>query len=457
MNKWTPHPYQLRAAQHVLTHPGAALFLKPGLGKTSCTLAAIEVLKQHALGPTLVIAPLRVAYSVWRQEAAKWGSTLRFELLHGKDKGAAIARGADVYLINPEGLEWLAKQSRRFDVLVLDESTKFKNARTVRYKALETLHAHVKRVILLTGTPAANHIQDLWAQIKLLDGGARLGAYITHFRKAYLAPELIRISGGRTIEIWHPRPDTAERVHAQINDICLYMSDEDYLALPKLVVNKVVVDMPSGAWDVYTELKEDLFTEVRNNTISAANAAVKVQKLRQITGGAVYGDEGAEELHEAKIGALEELVAEAQGDPVLVAVAFQHEAQRLQRVFPDAPYLGGGISAARSDAIAAKWNAGEIPVLLAHPSSVAHGLNLQAGGNMVVWFSLTWSLEEYDQFIRRVYRQGQTRPVIVHYLIVPETIDELIYESLQAKDRTQRSLLDLLKENLRVTQTTRVA
>ena len=452
MKHWTPRPYQVKATQHLLNHPGAGLFLEPGLGKTSCTLAAAEVFSRHKLGRILIIAPLRVCYSVWPAEARKWGCLLPVHVLHGANKADKLHL-AGIHVINPEGLQWLTSFPVQYDVIVLDESTKFKNARTVRYANLEKLLKDAKRAIVLTGTPAANNLQDIWAQIKVLDGGERLGRYITHFRKQYFRPELIRVGGGRTVEIFHPRADTAERIQQKIQDICMYMRAEDYIDLPELVINRIDVDMPKSAWAVYEELSDELFTEVANNTISAANAAVKVNKLRQITGGQVYGDNGTEYLHTAKADALIDLLGETQGQPVLVACAFQHEAEALQHALKtefrrDVPYLGGGISATKSDTIAAQWNRGELPVLLAHPASVAHGLNLQAGGHTVVWYTPTWSLEEYDQLIRRVYRSGQEHRVIVHHLVVPDSIDELVYEALQNKDKTQRGLLDLLKRKL---------
>jgi SNF2 family DNA or RNA helicase len=450
---WTPRPYQIRAVQHIIDNPGAGLFLEPGLGKTSCTLTALELFKQHKQMPALIVAPLRVCYSVWPAEAKKWGADLKVAVLHGKNKLAALESDADVYCINPEGLRWLATQRLvpHFKVVVLDESTKFKNARTQRYKTLEHLVAKVPRVICLTGTPAANNIQDIWAQVKLLDGGERLGAFITHFRKRYFMSSLIRVGGGRTVEEWIPRPDTAARVTAAIQDICMYMKAEDYLQMPELIYNTIPVDLPDEARDVYDVLERDLVADLGRDTVSAAHAAVVVNKLRQIVGGQVYADDSTQFLHTAKLDALIDLVEEQAGQPLLVACGFQHEADAIQRALKsefgyDVPYLGGGISAKKSDDIAMLWNEGRLPVLLAHPSSVAHGLNLQAGGHAVAWYTLTWSLEEYDQFNRRVYRQGQKNSVIVHHLIAKDTVDERVVDVLQGKDRTQRGLLDLLKE-----------
>lgn len=456
MKHWTPRPYQVRAVQHLLDNPGAGLLLEPGLGKSSCTLAALEIFRDHKLAPTLIVAPLRVCYSVWPKEAAKWGADLKVAILHGAKKAKALDSGADVYCINPEGLRWLATQRLRphFKVVVLDESTKFKNARAQRYKTLESmLDERVKRVIALTGTPAANNLQDIWAQVKLLDGGQRLGRFITHFRKRYFIENLVRVGGGRVVSDWAPKITTASDITKAIQDICMYMKAEDHLNMPELLFNSIEVDLPPEVRDVYETLARDLVADLGRDTLSASHAAVVVNKLRQITGGHVYADESTQAMHTVKIDALLDLVEEQAGQPLLVAVGFQHEADAIQRALKaegiDAPYLGGGISAKRSDEIASQWNAGKLPVLLAHPASVAHGLNLQAGGHAVCWYTLTWSLEEYDQFNRRVYRQGQEKTVIVHHLIARDTVDERVVEVLQGKDRTQRGLLNLLKEVLK--------
>lgn len=455
MKHWTPRPYQVRAVQHLLDNAGAGLLLEPGLGKSSCTLAALEIFRDHKIAPTLIVAPLRVCYSVWPKEAQKWGADLKVAILHGAKKLQALESDADVYCINPEGLRWLAVQRLRphFKVVVLDESTKFKNARTQRYKTLETIVENVGRIICLTGTPAANNLQDIWAQVKLLDGGVRLGQFITHFRKRFFTSTLIRVGGGRTVEEWVPNSGTSLRITEAISDICMYMKAEDHLDMPPLIYNTIEVELPDTARDVYEHLERDLVADLGRDTLSAAHAAVVVNKLRQITGGHVYADESTQALHTVKIDALLDLVEEQAGQPLLVACGFQHEADAIRAALKaegvDAPYLGGGISAKRSDDIAAQWNEGRLPVLLAHPSSVAHGLNLQAGGHAVCWYTLTWSLEEYDQLNRRVYRQGQENTVVVHHLVAKDTVDERVVEVLQGKDRTQRGLLNLLKEVLK--------
>ena len=440
MRSWTPHDYQIRAAQHLLDHGGAGLFLDPGLGKTSVVLAALTKLRARAL----VIAPLRVCYSVWPREVEKWAdfNHLSVAVLHGQDKEKALLRHADIDVINPEGLKWLVKQTLpAYDVLVIDESTKFKHTDTQRFKLLKPLLKRFPRRWILTGTPAPNGLMDLFGQIYILDQGWRLGHYITHYRRAFFH-EIKR----PTHTEWVPQRGADEAIFARLSDICLRMSAEDYLQMPECLFNDIVVDIPRREYD---SMLEQYLIEMEEGAITAANAAAKVIKLRQIADGAVYDDHRvAHPIHDAKIDALEELIEEQSGQPLLVAVAFQHDVDRIRARLGALPYLGGGVSARKSDLIAEAWNRGEVPVLLAHPASIAHGLNLQAGGRAVVWFGLDWNLELYDQFNRRVYRQGQTHGVVVHHIVAARTVDEKILTALQEKDDVQIKMLDFLKEVL---------
>lgn len=453
---WKPHPYQLRAAQHALDNAGAALFLEPGLGKTAISLAVVRVLAQHnAVHGVLVIAPLRVCYSVWPHEVAKWDEfkSLSVGVLHGAKKADTLRAKHDVYVINPEGLAWLAAElkalgSMPFDMLIVDESTKFKQADTQRFKTLKAMLPSFTRRLILTGTPAANNLQDLFGQLYLIDNGARLGRFITHFRRTYFDEERHRLG----FSLWHPRKDTAARIEARVRDICLYMSADDYLTMPARTDNRIEITLPAPVRKLYNAIERDFFVALGDgDAVNAPHAAAAQNKLRQVVGGQVYSDAGVETLHTEKLDALMDLIEEQNGQPLLIAVAYQHEVAAIQarvkaELKIDAPYLGGGISPRKSDAIAARWNAGELPVLLAHPSSVAHGLNLQAGGRAVCWYTLTWSLEEYDQLNRRVYRQGQKHGVVIHHLIAAGTVDEVVFEALQGKDRTQRGLLNALKK-----------
>jgi SNF2 family DNA or RNA helicase len=452
MTPWTPHDFQLRAITEMVSKAGYGLFAHPGLGKTSTTLAAFSVLKDNgAARGMLVVAPLRPTYKVWPSEIAKWSdfAGLRYEILHGPKKAEALARPADVYLINYEGLAWLEKavagmKTLPFDVLCLDESTKIKNTQTVRFKTMKRLRDRFSRVWALTGTPAPNGIENLFGQIYMLDGGDRLGRFVTHFRREYFTED--RQYGGYSL--WYPRADTQSRIERKIADITLALRAEDYLTMPRLIENRIEVDLPADVLETYKGVEDEFFAQLASGVVTAANAAAKSMKLRQITGGGVYGTEGAAHLHDAKLEALADLIEEQEGQPLLVAVQFQHEVDAIRSYLKDAkiPYLGGGVSIANSNRIVDDWNAGKVPVLLAHPTSVAHGLNLQAGGNAVCWFNLTWNLEEFEQFNARVYRQGQTKPVTIHYILASDTIDDNVLTALRSKDRSQKALMNALKE-----------
>lgn len=448
--RWTPRPYQMHAAQFMVERDAAGLLLAPGLGKTSTTLAALSAMKAAGqMKGALIIAPLKPLYDVWPAERVKWDdfAFLRMQLLHGPKKDAALATPADVYVINPEGLQWLFKAGRKlpFDTLVIDESTKFKNPSSGRFKLLRSMLPKFKNRYILTGTPSPNGIEDLWAQVFLLDGGERLGKYITHFRRRYmidLAPK------GAQYSDWKPRVGAEDEVRRRIEDICMALKAEDYLDMPDLITNDISVKLPPGAAKQYRALRDQFITDMGAGVVTAANAAAKTTKLRQIANGYVYADGGATEVvHHAKVEALQELVDAQAGDPLLVAVAFVSEAQALGKLL-DAPYIGGGVPAARVSELIRLWNAGKLPVLLAHPTAVAHGLNLQAGGRSVCWFGLTYNREEYDQFIARVYRQGQTRGVVVHRIIADGTIDAAIADVLASKDATQKSFINALRRLL---------
>ena len=456
---YAPHPYQIKAIQMMCGQPSAALFLDPGLGKTSITLAAFTMMQEQGVtSAMLVIAPIRPMQLTWPAEIAKWGdfAHLTVSTICGtpKQRLAAMATPADVYLINPENIAWLAKVGAlpfgvRPRMLVVDESTRFKNPSSVRFKALKViLHAFSHRYIL-TGTPAPQSVQDLFAQSYILDEGARLGKFITHFRKQFCDPEMIYIAGGRVITKWNPKKDASERIYAKLNGQVLRLKAEDYLTMPALTFNSVPVELPRDARATYRQMARDLFTTLASGVnLTAASAAAATMKLRQIVNGWAYSEDGSALVHTAKLEALTDLIEEEQGQPTLVAVSFLHEVQAIRDALGDQtiPYLGGGVSHGEADSIVARWNAGELPVLLAHPTSVAHGLNLQAGGHTVCWFGLTWALEEYIQFNARVYRQGQDKPVVIHHIIVKDSVDEVILAALQSKTSAQAAILNLLKD-----------
>jgi SNF2 family DNA or RNA helicase len=457
MQNWNPHEYQMSALHGMLANPGYGMFAEPGLGKTSTTLAAYLTLKQHnAAKGLLVVAPLRPVYKVWPAEVAKWSDfkSLSWTILHGPHKETRLkaVNRTDLYFINYEGLAWLEGQLKGmkdwpFDVLCLDESTKIKNTSTQRFKVCKRLRDRFSRVWELTGTPAPNGLENLFGQVYMLDGGERLGRFVTHFRREYFTEYPQR--GGYSL--WEPRKDSQQRIQAKIADITLALRAEDYLKMPRKIENRIEVDLPASALKVYKGVEDDFFAELASGAVTAANAAAKSMKLRQIASGGVYGTEGEQGVHSAKMEALADLIEEQEGQPLLVAVGYKHEVEAIRKHLKDdsIPYLGGGVSMNESNKIIDDWNAGRIPVLLAHPTSVAHGLNLQAGGNAVVWYTLTWNLEEFDQFNARVYRQGQTKPVTFHYIVAVDTIDDSVLTALRDKDRTQKALMSALKEKIK--------
>lgn len=441
MIPWEPHSYQRKCVKHLLAHPGAGLLLDPGLGKTSIVLQAITMLLGDVIDAALVIAPLRVCTEVWPVEARKWEqfAHLSVGVLHGSKKDRVLREEHDLYVINPEGLFWLERQ-RGWDwpqMLVVDESTKFKNTRSQRFKALRGKLNHFDRRVILTGTPIPNGLLDLYGQVFLLDGGKRLGDSYYRYRNRYFTET------GWMGREWKAKPDALEDVQEVIGDICIRMEAEDYLDMPDQIVEEVIIPLPKKAMGTYATLEAAFYAELEGGSVTVANAATLSTKLRQIVGGAVYTDEDAwVSAHTAKLDACADLVEEI-GAPTIIAYEYDHERERLLDLFPDSAVLAGGKRHTR-ETIAA-WNAGELPVLLCHPASAGHGLNLQAGGHHLIWYSVPWNLEHYDQMNARLWRQGQEHPVFVYHLIGKDTIDERVSQVLQGKDRTQRALLEGLK------------
>lgn len=382
---------------------------------------------------------------VWPDEIKKWTdfSDLTFSILHGDVKGYNLEAEADVYLINPEGLLWLLSGKRRlpsWDILCVDESTKFKDTTTRRFKLLKPFLNSFKRRWILTGTPMPNGLEDLFGQVYILDQGAALGRYITHFRLNYFE------RSGYNVYDWSPRRGAFEEVIEKISPFVIQLSAEDYLDMPQLVYTNTLVTMPPAAMKQYQEVEDDFISKLDEGIIVAANAAVAGGKCRQIANGAVYdGDRNVHRIHDAKLDALEDLFEEIGASPVLLLYEFEHDKDRIIERFPSVPCLGAGISAKKLDALIDKFNAGEIPVLLGHPASMGHGLNLQGACHHVIWFGITWNLEHYDQTIARVYRQGQKARVVFIYHIVSEgTLDERVLTRLGQKDKSQQSLLSAL-------------
>jgi len=458
--EWKPHPYQARAVSWLATRSSAALFLDPGLGKTSSTLAAFSLIKEKKVGKRmLVIAPKRVCYLVWRQEGEKWKQFehLRFSLLHGRKKEEALDEDADIYLINPEGVPWLIKQFKstkafadKFDTLCIDELTKFKNATSKRFKALYPYAEACPRRWGLTGTPAPNGLEDLFGQVKMLDSGNALGRYITRFRDKYFIPGFDGYS-------FKPRQGAEVAIQEQLKDLALRMKAEDYLELPPLVDDIRPIVLEGKARKSYDQMRKEMVADIDGGTISADNVAATYSKLKQMAGGAVYrvnkdGERVWERIHDAKLDALEELVEELNGSPLLVAYEFNHELERILARFGDIPFLGNGTTDADAVEIERRWNANEIPILPVHPASTGHGLNLQQGSaSHICWFNPTWDFELYDQLIRRLYRQGSKADTIFnHILAVENSIDYLVINAVKEKDTTQARLVQGLSEVLGV-------
>lgn len=453
---WVPEPYMVEAAKFLLERGAAGLFLDPGLRKTSITLAAVRALKaRHKRFPFLVVAPLRVCQLVWPAERAKWRqfNGLRMELLHGPKKSEALRRRADVYVINPEGLEWLFAELRKadewpFEGLVVDESTKFKRSDAQRSKLLKMYLPMFRRRYILTGSPSPNGLIDLFGQMLILDLGNSLGKYITHYRRKYFVP------AGYD---WRPKKGAEKRIYAAIAPLVLRMEAADYLKLPPLIGTAdgkdpvvIEVELPPEARRVYNEMEEDLIAKVEDGVVTAASAGVASMKCRQIANGGIYEDRQSvrwKRVHEQKTEALLDLVEQMQGKPLLVAVDFHHDAERLLAALPKGtPSFTSGKSLKEAKRVEAAWNAGDLPVLLGSPASVAWGLNLQGKPSAVVWHSLTWDWELYMQFIRRVWRSGQSGRVLCHHIVARDTVDVAMMRAVKRKGRGEAALLKALKE-----------
>lgn len=446
---WMPKLHQKKAVSFLLKNASAALFLDPGLGKTSIVLKAIQSIKRANMpAKTLIIAPLRVCYMVWPKEQEKWSDfkDLKVVILHGRDKERNLESDADIYVINPEGLPWLM-QDNRFknldpDILVVDESSKFKRTNTQRFKLLRPILPRFARRWILTGSPAPNGLMDLFGQIYILDLGHALGQFITHYRRTYFYPSGF---GGYD---WKLQDGGKARIEDRIRPLVLRMEAEDYIKLPKEIIDNVMVELPRKAMEIYRDMERDFIIAIQKGKVMASNAAVASGKCCQIANGGVYDETGAtNQIHDAKSEAVADLVEELQGTPCLIGYEYDHDLARLLKVLgKNTPYIGGGVSPKRALGIERAWNAGELPVLLGHPASMGHGLNLQEAGNHVIWYSIPWNYEYYDQFNRRVRRQGSAHSrVFIHRLIAADTIDEAKIVALGSKHGTQKSLMDALK------------
>lgn len=446
--KYRPHKYQQLAEQHIYDTPRCGLFLEMGLGKTVVTLTALNELiyDRFEIAKALVIAPLRVAEDTWSRESEKWDHLqhLRISKILGTptQRRRALAREADIYIINRENVVWLCNELSQigdgwdFDAVVIDELSSFKSPKAQRFKALRKTITRSSRVIGLTGTPAPNGLIDLWSQIYLLDGGERLGKTVTGFRERYFVPNQ---RNQTTIFNYAPKPETERRINELISDICISMKAEDWLEMPERIDSIQSVRLSEKEMAGYEKFEKEQYLQFLEGEVTAASAAALTGKLLQYSNGAMYLPEGGYvKTSDKKLDMLEEVAEAAGGKPILCFYSFRHDLERIQERFPKAKKLEG------SKEIEA-WNNGDIPMLLAHPAGAGHGLNLQVGGHIIVWFGLTWSLELYQQANARLYRQGQTEAVIIHHLITEGTMDSWVLESLQGKKDVQDELMEALK------------
>ena len=443
--RFKPHSYQQLAITKILDNQAAGLFLDMGLGKTVCALTAARelTLERFQVSKVLVIAPKRVAQVTWPAELKKWEhlQDMRYSVVLGtaKERRAALMKPAQVYIINRENVSWLVEHYGPrwpFDMVILDELSSFKNRSAKRWKDLKKVLPFIRRIVGLTGTPAPNGLMDLWAQVYLLDRGARLGRTLTAFRDRYFRPGK---RNGHVVYEWIPREGSQDRIYASLADLCVSMDAKDWLEMPERLEVDIEVDLAPEDLEKYRKMEADLLLPFDGGDVVADTAGVLVGKLLQMASGAVYNENGdVQELHTAKLEALEDLVESSNGKPLLVFYWFRHELERLKAKFPGAKTLD-------TPKDVKDWNTGKTPLLLAHPASAGHGLNLQEGGNTIVWFSLTWSLELYQQANARLYRQGQKNTVVVYHLISKKTIDEQVLKALNAKNMTQFALLDALK------------
>ena len=450
--RFRPHSYQQYAINFITHNPITAVLLDMGMGKTAITLMAIDYLmyEYFEIVKVLVICPLRVTRT-WRDEVDKWEqlSGYRLSIVTGTaaQRKKALAADADIYIINRENVPWLVNKSNvlfNFDMVVIDELSSFKNHQTARHKALMKVRPFIKRIVGLTGTPASQGLMDLFAEFKVLDMGQRLGRFIGQYRLNYFKPDRVN---GPIVYSYKLLPGAEEQIYEKIQDITISMKAVDYLDMPELISTEYPVYLDKGEMEKYKELKEELILSTPEHEVTAANAASLVNKLSQMANGAVYSDKKQViTYHDRKLDALEDIIEAANGKPILVAYWFKHDFDRITKRLQK---MGVDYGKIDSEESITAWNNREIPVALIHPASAGHGLNLQQGGNTMIWFGITWSLELYQQCVCRLYRQGQAEgTVTIIHLISKGTVDERIMKALSEKDSTQNSLIDAVKAEM---------
>lgn len=458
---WTPRPYMMEAVEFGVTRGCAGLMLDPGLGKTSISLAIVAAcIAAEDVDGILVVAPLRVAKTTWPAEAREWEDFSHLVVKHlcemdDADRVKALkSKVADIYVINPESLHRILDHkdfdSFGLNMIIIDESTKFKDTQTKRFKSLKKRLHHFKRRLILTGTPVPNGLADLFGQIYILDEGEALGRYITHFRMEFMYQK------PGDMYSYHIRPGADKDIYERVKPLVMRLQAKDHLDMPELINNYIEVDLPKRLVPKYKELDDNFLTIIDEEVIMTPTSAAAGAKCRQFANGFVYVTEPdpvsermvrrSIDLHDEKVDALEQLVEEMQGRPLLVGYEFQEDAEKIMRRFPDAVNLG---KVKNVEAVIAKFNAGEIPLLLAHPASAGHGLNLQKCCNTVCWYGIPWDLELYQQFIARVWRQGQPSDiVVVHHIVCRGTRDQKVVKVLSAKDATQEDFNLAVKSSL---------
>ena len=445
--RYVAHNYQNYAKDFILAHKVSALFLDCGLGKTITTLTAINELMYDSfeISKVLIIAPLRVAQSTWKDEIEKWDhlNLLRYSIAVGdeKERLKALKQNSDIYIINRENVDWLVTKSGidfNFNMLIIDELSSFKSHTSKRFKSLLKIRPYFERVVGLTGTPSSNGLMDLWAEFRVLDLGERLGRYITHYRNEFFLPDK---RNGAIIFSYKPQPNAEERIYRRLADMTISMKSTEYLKMPELILNELEINLDEEDQIKYKKFKKEMVMTIQEKEIDAINAASLSNKLIQLANGSIYDeDKKFYEVHNKKLDKLEEIIESANGKPVLVAYWFKADKERIEKRFK--------VREIKTADDIKQWNKGMIDFALIHPASAGHGLNLQSGGSTLVWFSLTWSLELYQQTNARLYRQGQKDTVVIHHLITKNTIDEDIMKSLKRKDKTQEALMKAVKARI---------
>lgn len=442
--------YQNYCINRILSQPALGLLLDMGMGKTAITLTAIEqlVYDYFSVRKALVIAPLRPALETWPTEIEKWDHIkhMSYSVVIGakQERLNALDRDADVYIINRENVQWLVDLYRKkwpFDMVVIDELSSFKSSKAQRFRALRKVRPYINRIVGLTGTPSPNGLLDLWPEMFLLDEGKTLGRTLTVYRDSYFVPDK---RNAQMIFSWKPRPDAENRIYEKLSDLCVSMKTADYLQLPERVDVRHEIETSEETLATYQKLEKDMLLPYDDGDIDAGSAAILVNKLLQVAGGAAYNENGETHiLHDEKLDVLDTLIEEANGQPILLFYAYRHERDRIMERHPEAVDV--------KDSSAVKdWNAGNIPILLAHPASAGHGLNLQFGGHIVIWYGLPLSLELYQQANKRVHRMGQKETVLIHHLLMKNTADMWVLDQvLTPKTERQDALLEALKVRIK--------